>query len=190
VRRADAAGGRGTLVVFTGDNGGERYSKILPFVGRKWDLLEGGLRVPQITWWPGRIRAGQVTEQVTIGMDLTATCLAAAGVAAHPDHPLDGMDLLPLLAGTAPVAERTLFWRMANRAQRSVRQGDWKYLKVEEQEFLFAIAYDPCERWNQARKRPGLLAELRTLWEEWDATMPPVPANLPTSLKNLYEMLW
>ena len=190
MRRADAAGGRGTLVVFTGDNGGERYSKILPFVGRKWDLLEGGLRVPQITWWPGRIRAGQVTEQVTIGMDLTATCLAAAGVAAHPDHPLDGMDLLPLLAGTAPVAERTLFWRMANRAQRSVRQGDWKYLKVEEQEFLFAIAYDPCERWNQARKRPGLLAELRTLWEEWDATMPPVPANLPTSLKNLYEMLW
>ncbi len=84
VRRADAASGCSTLVVFTSDNGGERYSKIWPFVGRKWDLLEGGLRVPQIAWWPGRIPAGQATDQVAISMDLTATCLAAAGVSPHP----------------------------------------------------------------------------------------------------------
>jgi arylsulfatase A-like enzyme len=54
--------GRDTLVIFTSDNGGERYSNIWPFVGRKWDLLEGGLRVPQIVWWPRRIKAGQVTD--------------------------------------------------------------------------------------------------------------------------------
>ena len=54
--------GKDTLVVFTSDNGGERYSNIWPFVGRKWDLLEGGLRVPQIAWWPGRVEAGQVTD--------------------------------------------------------------------------------------------------------------------------------
>jgi arylsulfatase A-like enzyme len=161
VRRADAASGRGTLVVFTSDNGGERYSKIWPFVGRKWDLLEGGLRVPQIAWWPGRIRAGQVTDQMAISMDLTATCLAAAGVAAHPDH-----------------------------VQRAVRQGDWKYLKVEDQEFLFDIAYDPRERGNLAGKRPDLLTELRALWKEWDRGMPPIPANLPAPMKNLYTMLW
>ena len=51
--------GRDTLVLFTSDNGGERYSKIWPFVGRKFDLLEGGLRVPQIAWWPGHIPAGR-----------------------------------------------------------------------------------------------------------------------------------
>ena len=67
--------GKDTLVLFTSDNGGERYSNIWPLVGRKWDLLEGGLRVPQIVWWPGYIKAGQVTEQVSITMDLTAGAL-------------------------------------------------------------------------------------------------------------------
>ena len=98
VRRA----GNDTLVVFTSDNGGERYSNIWPFVGRKCDLLEGGLRVPQICRWPGRIEPGRITDQVTITMDLTATCLAAAGVVPAPDYPLDGQDLLPVLTGRAP----------------------------------------------------------------------------------------
>ena len=96
-----APGGDDTLVVFTSDNGGERFSKIWPFVGRKFDLLEGGLRVPQICRWPGHIGPGRVTDQVCITMDLTATCLAAAGVAPAPDHPLDGVDLLPVLTGQA-----------------------------------------------------------------------------------------
>ena len=74
------AGDENTFVVFTSDNGGERFSKIWPFVGRKFDLLEGGLRVPQICRWPGRIGPGRSHEQVSITMDLTATCLAAAGV--------------------------------------------------------------------------------------------------------------
>ena len=87
-------GDESTLVVFTSDNGGERFSKIWPFVGRKFDLLEGGLRVPQICRWPGRIEPGRITDQVSITMDLTVTCLAAAGVAAAPDYPLDGVDLL------------------------------------------------------------------------------------------------
>ena len=183
-------GGRDTLVIFTSDNGGERYSKIWPFVGRKWDLLEGGLRVPQIVWWPGRIKAGQVTDQVCITMDLTATCLAAAGVTPHPDYPLDGQDLLPVLTGCTPESERTLFWRMANRRQRGVRRGDWKYLKVKEQEFLFDLAYDPRERGNLVRKHPALLNELRALWEEWDSTMLPLPETMVPPLTNLSDMLW
>ena len=73
--------GANTLVLFTSDNGGERSSKIWPFVGRKFDLLEGGVRVPQIAWWPGRIAPARVTDQVCITMDLTATCLEAAEVA-------------------------------------------------------------------------------------------------------------
>ncbi|WP_206030065.1 sulfatase [Roseomonas sp. AR75] len=190
VRRLKARTGRDTLVVFTSDNGGERYSKNWPFVGRKWDLLEGGLRVPQIAWWPGRIAAGRVTDQVAITMDLSATCFAAAGVAPHPDHPLDGMDLLPLLSGAVPEQERTLYWRMANRSQRAVRQGRWKYLKVAEREFLFDIAWDPRERGNLAEKQPERLKALRHQWEQWDATMLPAPANLPAPFKNLSDMLW
>ena len=182
--------GKDTLVLFTSDNGGERYSNIWPFVGRKWDLLEGGLRVPQIVWWPGHIKAGQVTDQVCITMDLTATCLAAANVAPAADHPLDGKNLLPVLTGEAPVSERTLYWRMANRSQRAVRRGDWKYLKVKDKEYLFDIGYDPRERGNMARKCPDLLNELRLLWEGWNRGMLPVPDNMVPSFSNLQEMLW
>jgi arylsulfatase A-like enzyme len=183
-------GGRETLVLFTSDNGGERFSKIWPFVGRKFDLLEGGLRVPQIAWWPGRIAPGRVTDQVCITMDLTATCLAAAGVAASPEYPLEGVDLLPLLTGTAPEYERTLYWRMYNRQQRAVRRGGWKYLKVTEREFLFDLDYDPRERGDLSRKQPVQLAELRRLWEEWDRDMLPLPAQMTPSISGLSDMLW
>lgn len=184
------AGGRDTLVMFTSDNGGERFSKIWPFVGRKFDLLEGGLRVPQIGWWPGRIPAGRVTDQVCITMDLTATCLAAAGVAASPEYPLEGVDLLPVLTGAAPEFERTLYWRMRNRYQRAVRRAGWKYLKVAEREFLFDIDYDPRERGDLSKKQPGLLDELRALWEEWDRDMLPLPEDAQAPMSNLSEMLW
>src|SRR5215831_15811090 len=84
------------------------FRKIWPFVGRKFDLLEGGLRVPQICCWPGRIEPRRITEQVSITMDLTATCLAAAGVAPASGYPLDGVDLLPVLTGGVTEFERTL----------------------------------------------------------------------------------
>ncbi len=190
VVEAARASGKDTLVIFTSDNGGERYSNIWPFVGRKWDLLEGGLRVPQIVWWPTHIKAGEVTEQVCITMDLTATCLAAANIMPDADYPLDGRDLMPVLTGQAPLSERTLYWRMANRSQRAVRRGDWKYLKVRDKEYLFDIGYDPRERGNMARKRPDLLSELRGLWEDWNAGMLPVPDSMVPPFSNLQEMLW
>jgi arylsulfatase A-like enzyme len=191
-RVADAVrrSGRDTMLLFTSDNGGERYSNIWPFVGRKWDLLEGGLRVPQFVWWPRRIAAGRATDQVSITMDLTVTCLAAADVAPDPAYPLDGHDLLPVLTGKNPSGERTLFWRMANRGQRAVRRGDWKYLKVGDREFLFDLGYDPRERGDMARKRPDLLDALRRLWEDWNREMLPVPDTAVPPLSNLQEMLW
>ena len=185
-----ASGGRDILVIFTSDNGGERFSKIWPFVGRKFDLLEGGLRVPQICSWPGRIAAGRVTDQVCITMDLTATCLAAAGVAASPGHPLDGVDLLPVLSGETAESERTLYWRMRNRYQRAVREGGWKYLKVADREFLFDIAYDPRERGNLAAKEPVLLDRLRRQWETWDRELLPLPDRQVAPMSNLSNMLW
>jgi arylsulfatase A-like enzyme len=182
--------GRDTLVLFTSDNGGERFSKIWPFVGRKFDLLEGGLRVPQICWWPGHIPAGSVTDQVSITMDLTATCLAAAGVDASAEYPLEGVDLLSVLSGSAAPFERTLYWRMRNRYQRAVRRGGWKYLKVVDREFLFDIGYDPRERGDLSKKEPALLAELRKLWEAWDCDMLPLPEDAQVPMSNLSEMLW
>jgi arylsulfatase A-like enzyme len=107
-----------------------------------------------------------------------------------PGYPLDGQDLLPVLTGQRPAGERTLYWRMANRAQRAIRRGDWKYLKVKDREFLFDIGWDPRERGDMAKKRPDLLNELRRLWEDWNRQMLPVPDSMIPPLSNLQEMLW
>jgi arylsulfatase A-like enzyme len=186
----DAGRERDTLVFFTSDNGGERYSKIWPFVGRKRDLLEGGLRVPQIVCWPAAIPAGRVSDQVTISMDMTATCLAAAGVLPPAATPLDGLDLLPQLTGSADTAERTLFWRMKERGQRAIRAGRWKYLKVGETEYLFDLDYDWRERTSFAAEEPERLARLRAEWEAWEAGMLPVPEESALVTVDLNKMLW
>lgn len=179
-----------TLVLFTSDNGGERYSKNWPFVGRKRDLLEGGLRVPQIVSWPAKIQSSKVSNQVCISMDLTATCLDAAGVKIDAQYPIDGESLLPHLVDNQPEKSRTLFWRMKEREQRSVRSGDWKYLKVKEQEFLFDLSYDWRERTNFALKHPEILAGLKRQWEEWNKDMLPMPDQPSPIMVNLSDMMW
>ena len=87
---------RNTLVIFTSDNGGERYSHNWPFSFDKGDLWEGGLRVPAIVRWPGVIPAGRTTEQAATTMDWTATILAVTGTKPDPSYALDGEDLMPV----------------------------------------------------------------------------------------------
>jgi hypothetical protein len=95
-------------------DGGERFSDTWPLVGKKMDLLEGGIRVPYIVRWPSRVKAGGVTEQNVITMDWVATFLEAAGVAPHPDYPLDGVSLLGALKDPAATFAR----ERANYAKR------------------------------------------------------------------------
>ena len=182
----DALQGQGladnTLIVFTSDNGGERFSNNWPFVGQKMDLLEGGIRVPLLARWPDRIRAGSVSDTPNLTMDWTATFLAAAGVAAHPDYPLDGMDLLPLFADTQWNPERDLYWRMKHREQRALMRGSFKYLRVDGVEYLFNLDNDARERANLRDREPQRLAELRTAWETWNASIPPIPEEAKVSL--------
>lgn len=166
-----------TLVVFTSDNGGERFSDNWPFVGQKMDLLEGGIRVPLIARWPTQIAAGRVSDVPAITMDWTATMLAAAGVASHPDYPLDGMSLLPLFKDMEWHPQRDLFWRMHYRGQRAVRSGSWKYLHMNGHDYLFDLSRDERERANLAKREPNRLAELSERWEQWAATMPGIPAD-------------
>jgi len=171
-----------TLVVFTSDNGGERFSDNWPLVGGKMDLTEGGIRVPWIAHWPATIAPGGVSEQQCMTMDWSATMLDAAGVAAHPDYPLDGQSLLPVLQDPAKAFARPLFWRMNHRGQRAHRNGDWKYLRVDGNDYLFNIPQDERERANLARQQPERLAALRSAWEAWDASMPPIPVDATVSL--------
>ncbi len=173
---------RDTLVVFTSDNGGERFSDNWPLVGGKMDLTEGGIRVPWIAHWPAVIPAGTTSEQHCMTMDWSTTLLEAGGAAADPAYPLDGVSLLPVLRDPGVRFARPLHWRMNHRGQRALRDGDWKYLRVDGHDYLFNIPSDERERANHAGREPDRLVALRDAWEAWNATMPPIPEDATVSL--------
>ena len=162
---------RDTLLIFTSDNGGERFSYQWPFSGEKGELLEGGIRVPAIARWPGVIPANRVTNQISITMDWTATILSAAGTTAAQDFPLDGIDLLPMLKGASPVRDRTLFWRF--QSQDAVRQGKWKYFRDGERRSLFDLSSDQREQADFSERNPDVLERLSTEFDKWNQQMLP-----------------
>jgi arylsulfatase A-like enzyme len=162
-----------TIVIFTSDNGGERFADTWPFTGRKTELLEGGLRVPAIISWPARIPQGRTTDQVAITMDWLPTLLAAAGASDDAGFPFDGINLLPILTQGAPLVSRKLFWRYKANAQRAVRDGDFKYLKILSNSFLFNVVDDPMERANLKERRKNIYDRLVAEWHEWNGTMLP-----------------
>src|ERR1700733_11731453 len=160
-----------TIVIFTSDNGGERFADTWPFTGRKTELLEGGLRIPAIVSWPAGIPRGGTADQVSISMDWMPTLLAAAGVSSDPAFPPDGINLLPMLTGNAAPVERRLFWRYKANAQRAAREGDYKYLKILDNTFLFNVVEDPMERANLKERRKDVYDRIVAEWHQWNATM-------------------
>jgi arylsulfatase A-like enzyme len=171
-----------TLVVFTSDNGGERFSDSWPLMGKKMDLLEGGIRVPYIVRWPGRVPAGKTTAQLAITMDWVATFLDAAGASAHAEYPLDGISLLKTLEKPDQAVERELFWRMKFRDQKAMREGAWKWLSIEGHEYLFDLSQDQRERANLVKRVPQKFSELKDRYRAWEASMPPIPEDARVSL--------
>jgi arylsulfatase A-like enzyme len=161
-----------TLVVFTSDNGGERFSDTWPLVGKKMDLLEGGIRVPYLVRWPAQVKPGGVSAQHAVTMDWVATFLAAAGVEPDANYPLDGLNLLSVLKSPSKTQKRDLFWKMLFRNQKALRSGDWKYLSVEGDEFLFNLARDERERANFGKREPQRLAAMRAKYLAWEESLP------------------
>lgn len=162
---------RRTLVIFTSDNGGERFSYQWPFSGEKGDLLEGGIRVPAIVRWPGVVPANRVTKQMAITMDWTATMLAAANGDAVASRSLDGIDLLPVLKGASPVIDRTFFWRIYT--QDAVRQGKWKFFRDGDVRRLFDLSVDQREQADFSKKLPAVLERLISEFDKWNEQMLP-----------------
>ena len=173
-----------TVVIFTSDNGGERFSKTWPFTGQKTELLEGGVRIPAILRWPARIEPGQTNDQVSIHMDWLPTLLAAAGGAPDPAYPSDGENLLPVILRERASFPRKLFWRYKAHSQRAVRSGNWKYLRMGENEYLFDVVLDAHERANLARRNPATFAALKEQWEAWNAGMLPVTEDVASHAVN------
>ncbi len=166
---------KNTLVIFTSDNGGERFSFNWPFSGQKMDLHEGGVRVPAIVKWPGVTTANRVTDQPVITMDWTATMVAAAGAKPDTTFPLDGEELTDVLKSKRPLYDRTFFWR--TKRQGAMRSGKWKYILEGEKEFLHDLSVDEREQSDFKAAQPSILRRLSGEFKRWESEMMRYPAG-------------
>jgi arylsulfatase A-like enzyme len=163
------------MIFFASDNGGERFSHNWPLRGSKGDVLEGGIRVPTIVSWPGRLRGQQVDHEPVVTMDWTATFLELAGAKPDPRYPSDGISLVDHLLHGKPVPRRDLFWRMKD--QRALRRGHLKYVRLRNGvDHLYDLAADVREQADLATRRPDDLAALRAAWEAINAQLLPYGA--------------
>lgn len=178
----DAGIAENTIVIFASDNGGEKFSNFGTFQGKKGNLYEGGIRVPTFIRWTGVIAPNQISNQVIITHDITATILAATQTNSDPNYPLDGENLLPIIQGKIPTYARTLFWRHKgnNRPglpprvpQGAVRSGDWKFLKVGNDEYLFNLANDEKEEIDIQVEHGETFEDLRSKYQIWESELEP-----------------
>ena len=164
-----------TLVFFFSDNGGAGgAAQNGPLRGTKWLLWEGGIRVPFVAQWKGRIPAGRTIDHPVIQVDVPATALAAAGAEIKPEWQLDGANLLPLLEGKTDAAPHdALCWRFG--VQYAVRQGDWKLVKphIDMAPRLHNLAQDLGEQNDLAAQNPEKVKQLQALWDAWNAKNEP-----------------
>lgn len=184
-----------TLIVFFSDNGGATNNASWngPLSGTKGCLKEGGIRVPMIFSWPGKLPAATRHDHPISSLDLLPTFLAAAGAEALPlsppprhqdagnvrrtikqDGPYDGVDLLPQLLGSSDPPSRTLFWRL--QGQAGVLAGDSKLIRLSHRSAqMFAPAADPSESNDLATAEPERATELFSLLGDWEARLPTAP---------------
>jgi arylsulfatase A-like enzyme len=180
---------KNTLVIFISDNGGPTMKGVtingssnLPLRGSKRTTLEGGIRVPYLVSWPGRIQPGRF-EAPAIQLDLTATALAVAGVKIKANMNLDGVNLIPFLSGkNAGIPHKALYWRFGQ--QMAIRVGDYKLVRYDSnydtntgerqpvtEPKLYNLSKDTGESTDLAAAMPEKMKELQELWDKWDATL-------------------
>ncbi len=170
---------KNTLVIFVSDNGGfAKAAHMGPLRGAKSSTLEGGIRVPLIIRWPGRIASGKTSDQVCATFDLTRSILNLAG-AKTPANPLDGFDVVDHVAKQKPNFKRTLYWR-GKRGERTwwaVRDGSYKYVRKTEgttEEWLYDLSNDIGESNDLSQKKSEQVARLRKLLAVWEEEVQPV----------------
>ena len=163
-----------TLLFFISDNGGPlaQTADNTPLRGGKHQTWEGGIRVPFLVCWPGKLKPGE--SQIAVSsLDILPTALAAAGVAAPADKPLDGVNLVPILRGETPAPARNFFWTTGGEEGGwwAIRSGDWKLTAQQSKVGLFDLGKDASEKNDLAKQMPEKVAELTKLMDSWLAEM-------------------
>jgi arylsulfatase A len=156
-----------TFVFFCSDNGALEVGNNGELKGYKTSLWEGGIRVPAIAWYPQKITPGIVSESVLASMDVLPTLLSIAGI--KTDFQFDGEDFSNVLFNNEEMPERPLFWRYRN--QWAVRKGDWKYLKINDDEYLFNLKNDISESTDVKNKFPEIFQSLKQDLYNWEIEM-------------------
>jgi arylsulfatase A-like enzyme len=169
---------KNTVIIFTSDNGGERFSDMGIYRGAKMTLWEGGIRVPAFVRWTGKIKKNTETNQVATTTDWTATILSLGNAKIDEGFPLDGIDLTSILTGKQNEVDRTLYWRITQRNQhKAMRDGKWKWMQDEKgDEYLFDLIEDPSEKNDLKEKKSAIFQQLKNKYSEWERTMlKPIP---------------
>ena len=169
-----------TLIFFFSDNGGSGKKPFLayntgvntPLRGDKGQTLEGGIRVPFLVSWPGKLPAGKTYDQPVITLDILATACAVSG--AKPDADFDGVNLIKHLIGEETAApHEALYWRFG--PQKAIRKGKWKLVDWRDFETkqnsgwqLYNLEKDIGEKNNLAEAEPRIVADFTAAWDTWN----------------------
>ena len=166
-----------TLVMFASDNGAMQegghkrssFNSSGELRGGKRDMWDGGVRTPMIAWWPGKIKAVQVTDHVSAFWDISPTVREIAGAPKQADT--DGISMVPLLLNQGEQKKHDyLYWEFYEQSEkRAILKGDWKLIlynpntELNPKFELFDLSNDLSEKKNVAAKHPRVASELRSL---------------------------
>ena len=163
-----------TIIILTGDNGGDKDATDAGLKGFKAFAHEGGVREPFVVKWPGKTVAGSRSDALVIGTDLYPTMLEMAGLPARPKQHQDGISITKILDGTMAAPDRDqLFWHYPHyhrtKPYGAIRHGDWKLIEFFEEGTLevYDLESDPFETTNLATKKPKKTAQLLTDLKAW-----------------------
>ena len=159
-----------TIVFFTSDHGPnppfiEPLESNKPFRGIKRQLLEGGIRVPMIVRWPGKIKSGSTNDLVWAFWDVMPTMADIAEI--EPPEKTDGISVLPTLLNQGQKPHDFLYWEYYSPFQQAIRMEDWKGIRLgtDEPIHLYDLNSDPEEKHNVANRHPKIIAEMKTIME-------------------------
>lgn len=164
-----------TLVIFTSDNGGYsdyagsffNISSNGPLRGQKTEVWEGGHRVPFIAYWPGKIRAGDKSDELVMTMDMFPSFAQLAQVQLPQDHKFDGLNILPHLLEKKPLPKRSVCWKMDN--EKAIRKGQWKLVMLGDYSpELYDLLNDIGETTNVASQKSDVVKELMNEYQMWE----------------------
>ena len=158
-----------TIVIFFSDNGGGGSADNAPLRGRKGQMFEGGIRVPCIVKWPGKIPAGATSDEFLTSLEILPTLCAATGAVPPKGVTLDGFDMLSVLQGKRASARNEMFWQ--RKLDKAARVGHWKWVESSRGNGLFDLRHDIGERRDLSKERPEILKRVQARFANWKKQM-------------------